>query len=120
MPKKQGEEVKDLRDFVYELRRFYARGRGYELLDFEMKVATIAEETLGTPCYFNWEKEKVLFEEALIDGILYIQHREDVLVCNDEKEILVRHKVYVVECDRSTLCFMGWAPIELDEVMLHG
>jgi hypothetical protein len=110
------EEVEGFEDFVHELKRFYARGRGYELLDFEMKIAGIAKETLGAHCFFNFEKEKVLFEEEIIQDILYLQEREDILKCSNGRHIVLKHKVYLVMFDRYSLDWMGMAPLDIDAV----
>jgi hypothetical protein len=114
MHKKGRGEVEGLEDFRHELGRFYARGRGYEFNDFEFKIARIAEETLGVPCFFEDDEGSVLFEEELIEDVLYIQEREDILVCGD-KRLKLRHKVYLVDFGNGD--WIGMAPIDVIDVV---
>jgi hypothetical protein len=115
--KQQG--VEGLDNFIRKLKRFYVWGKGDEFEKFEFEIARIAKETLGFPCFFGSEG-KVLHEEELIRGTLFIQDREDTLVCGEEAELKLklRHKVYIVDIGDGD--WIGIAPIEVISVEMQG
>ena len=118
----KGQEVEGLDDFIRKLKRFYNWGKGDEFEKFEFEIAGIAKETMGFPCFFESGGSRVLHEEELIRGTLFIQDREDTLVCGEGNEVelklKLKHKVYVVDIGDGD--WIGIAPIEVISVEIAG
>jgi len=111
-------QVKGLNDFIRELKRFYARGKGGELDEFVGAIVDIAERTMGLSCFLDLEGSKVLYEKELIEDRLYMQELEDVLVCEGDKlklKLKLHHQVLVVD-DYGN--WIGMAPVKILDVNL--
>lgn len=111
-------QVEGLDAFIRRLKWFYTWGKGDEFEYFEFTIADIAEETLGFPCFFETGGGRVAHEEELIKDTLFIQEREDTLICGENDEVKLRlklrHKVYVVDIGDGD--WIGMAPIEVVDV----
>ena len=120
MTEKKRIRVNGLNDFIRELRRFYARGKGADLETFVAMISDIAEKTLGFPCYFDLELGRgVIREEELIEDTLFVQEREDVLVCEDDKlklKLKLHHRILVVDIEYSN--WIGVAPVKILDLNL--